>query len=321
MMSMSRQLINHDFTVAWLCALPLSEQVAAEKMLDDIHPHLPQRKGDKNIYTYGSINGHNLVLACLPPGQPGPPSSQRLVQPLHESFPNLELSLFVGIGGGVPRNPTPENPDQDIRLGDVVVGWPDETGAPAVVQWDYHRYYGEGNFESLGSLDKPERQLVNAVGKMLKDRRMKRKSFHEQLTKLSDMDSFQYPGRDMDKLYQQHDPTLIVERKARKNEDPIFHQGTIVSGASVLKDAKKRDEVSQAFHHALCFEMEAAGVMDDTHCLVIRGIADYADSHKNQLWQDYAAGTAAAFARQLLFTIPASVVRNIVPLAMMPSTS
>ncbi|KAL3444390.1 hypothetical protein BJX65DRAFT_310973 [Aspergillus insuetus] len=46
--------------------------------------------------------------------------------------------------------------------------------------------------------------------------------------------------------------------------------------------------------------MEAAGLMNTYPCLVIRGICDYADSHKNKAWQGYAAATAAAFAKELL---------------------
>ena len=94
-----------------------------------------------------------------------------------------------------------------------------------------------------------------------------------------------------------------MERPNRKEKRPVFHQGTIVSGSAVIQDAKKRDEVSRTYYNAVCFEMEAAGVTDQIHCLVIRGIADYADMHKTQGWQDYAAATAAAFARQLLLTI------------------
>jgi hypothetical protein len=49
--------------------------------------------------------------------------------------------------------------------------------------------------------------------------------------------------------------------------------------------------------------MEAAGLMDNFPCLVIRGICDYADSHKNKQWQGYAAATAAAYAKELLSVI------------------
>jgi nucleoside phosphorylase len=50
----------------------------------------------------------------------------------------------------------------------------------------------------------------------------------------------------------------------------------------------------------MCFEMEAAGLMDRCSCLVIRGICDYCDTHKNDRWQGYAAATAAAYAKELL---------------------
>jgi hypothetical protein len=58
----------------------------------------------------------------------------------------------------------------------------------------------------------------------------------------------------------------------------------------------------------LCFEMEAAGLMDDFPCLVVRGICDYADSHKNKRWQGYAAATAAAYAKELLSVIPGNLL-------------
>ncbi len=44
--------------------------------------------------------------------------------------------------------------------------------------------------------------------------------------------------------------------------------------------------------------------MNNFPCLVIRGICDYADSHKNDQWQRYAAATAAAYARELLEYVP-----------------
>lgn len=56
--------------------------------------------------------------------------------------------------------------------------------------------------------------------------------------------------------------------------------------------------------------MEAAGLMNDFPCIVIRGICDYADSHKNKRWQPYAAATAAAYGRELLEQIPANAVHS-----------
>jgi nucleoside phosphorylase len=56
------------------------------------------------------------------------------------------------------------------------------------------------------------------------------------------------------------------------------------------------------------FRMEAAGLMNHFPCLVIRGICDYSDSHKNKVWQGYAAMTAAAYAKDLLCRIPPNMV-------------
>jgi nucleoside phosphorylase len=42
----------------------------------------------------------------------------------------------------------------------------------------------------------------------------------------------------------------------------------------------------------LCFEMEAASLMNHFKCLVIRGICDYYGPHKNKIWQPHAATPA-----------------------------
>lgn len=53
--------------------------------------------------------------------------------------------------------------------------------------------------------------------------------------------------------------------------------------------------------------------MDTFPCLVIRGICDYADSHKNKIWQPYAALTAALYAKELLLVIPGQGVMGLAP--------
>ncbi|RSL82359.1 hypothetical protein CEP51_005211 [Fusarium floridanum] len=102
------------------------------------------------------------------------------------------------------------------------------------------------------------------------------------------------------------DESYLVERIARETTDPAFHYGIIASGNTLVKEALTRDEVAEsAGEDCLCFEMEAAGLMNHFPCIVIRGISDYADSHKNDRWQRYAAATAAAYAKELLSFIPA----------------
>ena len=94
------------------------------------------------------------------------------------------------------------------------------------------------------------------------------------------------------------DQTQIVKRKPR---DMQIHYGLIASGNQVIKDAQRRKSLVKELGGAiLCVEMEAAGLMDNFPCIVIRGICHYADSHTNEAWQEHAAAVAAALAKELL---------------------
>ena len=323
------QYSNQDYTVGWLCALASSELTAARRMLDKQHKSpVNANECDENAYIFGEIAKHNVVIACMPPQLPGNLSAQKLVQPLKRSFPNMTLHLFVGIGGGIPYKPPRRDPNDDIHLGDVVVGWPEWSGVPAVVQYDHVRQHVDGNVELLSMLDKPNRRLLNALASMISDRSMGHTKYHEHLQRLAELKEFKHPGIESDLLFEagynhvalepdslepycsRCDHGKVTRRPQRKRTDPQFHMGTILSGERIMQDPKRRDELSKQHHNAICIEMEAAGVTDDTHCLVIRGIADYADSHKYYSWQNYAAATAAAFARELLLNIRSVVVAN-----------
>jgi nucleoside phosphorylase/tetratricopeptide (TPR) repeat protein len=80
--------------------------------------------------------------------------------------------------------------------------------------------------------------------------------------------------------------------------NPEIHIGAVGCGNKVMKSAVKRDKVA-AEEGIIAFEMEGSGVWEHMPCLVIKGVCDYADSHKNKDWQDYAAGTAACVAKAL----------------------
>jgi hypothetical protein len=96
----------------------------------------------------------------------------------------------------------------------------------------------------------------------------------------------------------------ILQRPSRANQDIVIHYGTVASGNQVVKDGLSRDRISAEHGGVLCFEMEAAGLMNIFPCLVVRGICDYADSHKNKGWQPYAAAAAAACAKAVLSFVP-----------------
>lgn len=119
------------------------------------------------------------------------------------------------------------------------------------------------------------------------------------------------PGQTSQEIIETEDCTHCdseqeFKRPARTNDHPRIHYGVIASGNSVVKDGISRDRILQQIGtKCLCFEMEAAGLMNNFPCLVIRGICDYADSHKNDRWQNYAAIAAAAYAKELLHVIDA----------------
>lgn len=140
-------------------------------------------------------------------------------------------------------------------------------------------------------------------------------------TKLRGLKQYRFPGRDKDQLFSpayRHtteadcsacDHTQVEQRLPRESDDPMVHYGLIASSNAVLKSAKRRDELRDAWG-VLCFEMEAAGLMDNFPCIVIRGICDYSDDHKNKIWQPYSAVVAAAYAKDLLRVIQPQEVEN-----------
>ncbi|THY14688.1 hypothetical protein D6C84_00365 [Aureobasidium pullulans] len=85
---------------------------------------------------------------------------------------------------------------------------------------------------------------------------------------------------------------------------PAIHFGRIASGNVVMKSGEYRDRHSRE-EGVIAFEMEAAGIWSRMACIVMKGVCDYADSHKNKRFQKYAAATAAACARAVLEELPA----------------
>ncbi|GCB21873.1 ankyrin repeat domain-containing protein 50 [Aspergillus awamori] len=307
-----QQLSHDDYTIGWVCALAI-EAAAATAMLDQIHPALSTHPRDSNSYTLGSIGSHHVVIACLPAGVYGTTSAATVASNMFISFGSIRHLLMVGIGGGVP------SASADIRLGDVVVSIPTPR-FEGVVQYDYGKTIGQGRFERTGTLNKPSISLLTAVNSLraadLRNGSQIPILMSQMLARNTQMaETFTSPGCQRDLLFAsdyEHDPAEptcelcdrknLVTRSMRNSDRPVVHYGLIASGNQVIKHAQTRDQLAAQLN-ILCFEMEAAGLMDNFPCLVIRGVSDYSDSHKNKAWQGYAAATAAAYAKQLLATI------------------
>ncbi|KAL4936244.1 hypothetical protein BDV06DRAFT_233582 [Aspergillus oleicola] len=308
---------HDDYTAAWICALPL-ELAAACAMLDERHDSLPvdPDSRDTNNYVLGQIGKHNVVVACLPYGVTGTVSAARVVNQMLSTFKRIKFGLMIGIGGGAPSS------EHDIRLGDVVVGSPRGMFG-GVIQYDFGKTVQEGRFQRTGMLNKPPEVLLTALSNLQAKHLMEghriESTIRDMMTKYPMM-SFQYarPPADIDRLYHaghehpENQPTCrscsleqLVPRAARPPSapQPDVHYGLIASGDQVVKHGRLRDQLRRELD-VLCFEMEAAGLVDSFPCLVIRGISDYADSHKNDVWQGYAAASAAAYAQELMHVIP-----------------
>jgi nucleoside phosphorylase len=312
----SEMASRDDYTVGWVCALPL-EMAAAKAMLDRIHADLPADPSvnDTNSYVLGSLNGHNVVLAYPPFGVYGTTSAAAVATQMRASFKSIRFSLMVGIGEGVPST------KEDIRLGDIVVSKP-TAARPGLIQYDFEREEcAEDQFTSTGALNKPSTLLLTAAGKAETNNILGESQIPRYISEIVQKEplTFAHPGPEQNVLFDpdyDHTTTEPAEngcnhcnsnrvrhRPPRGTQNPKVHYGLVASGNQLMCYGATRDKLARE-HGILCFETEAAGLMDIAQCLVIRGICDYADSHKTKLWQGYAAAAAAAYAKEILLLIP-----------------
>lgn len=293
------------YQIGIVCALHL-ELMAVRMLFDETHEKVPIFDGDPNYYALGSIEGHNIVAVCLPHGQYGTNVAADVTSNMKRSFPTLKFCLLVGIGAGVPSL------KNDIRLGDVVISTP-KGGYSGVLPYDMVKSCDSGVSELNGYLCPPPSHLMCAISELESDPSLSSTPLQKFLQQIEECkEQYKHPGIIHDKLFNsqyvhkdghdtcdQCDSHQEIKRPPRLSTHPKLHYGLIASGNQVMRSAQIRDRLSRE-HNVLCFEMEGAGIMNSFPCLIIRGICDYADSHKNKQWQNYAAAVAAAYAKLLL---------------------
>jgi nucleoside phosphorylase len=306
----------NDYTIGWICAISM-EYVAAQALLDEEHEG-PEyvSPNDNNDYTLGKVGKHKVVIAVLPDGEYGTSSAASVARDMLHSFPNVRIGLMVGIGGGAP------NEKHDIRLGDVVVSAP-RNGEGGVFQYDFGKTIQDHSFQHTGFLNQPPTVLRAAVSGIKAQYKRKGHRLEETINSVLKENprlrqEYKRPEPGNDRLFKAdvtHGPTcaavcvddpskLVLRQERMKDEDnPAIYYGLIASANQLMKDALVRDALAKE-KDVMCFEMEAAGLMNHFPCLVIRGVCDYSDSHKNKEWQEYAAMAAAAYTKDLLCRIP-----------------
>jgi nucleoside phosphorylase len=285
-------------------ALPL-ECAAVLAVLDGYEAQMPSRV-DPNIYYRGVIQvagrgDYRLVVAQCP--KMGNNGSAMVAKDLIRSF-GVRHVMMVGIAAGIPNL---TDVDKHVRLGDVVVSY----GA-GVVQYDLAKRHWDGSLQIRSCLPPPSRLLLGAADFIETTRLRGQTSWTRHLHRTGELG--QRPADSTDVLYVQRGVRkprwLRMSHPAGSERSgmPRVHRGLIGSGNSLMKDITERDRLASAVGIA-ALEMEGAGVADAVwdqtevaDYLVIRGICDYADRHKNDLWQPYAAAVAACYLRAVIET-------------------
>ncbi|KZZ87795.1 Nucleoside phosphorylase domain protein [Moelleriella libera RCEF 2490] len=312
-----------EFEIAILCALALEHdavELLFDERWDDDGDRFKKSFNDPNAYSTGRIGKHNVVLALT---RLGKVNAATAAASLRSSYWNLSIVLLVGICGGSPRNG-----DEEILLGDVVLG------TPAVLQYDLGKQYPNGfrlrgeklrntnsnlcNFQLQSRARSSARYTYPGT---MEDKLFKSNYWHKHHRNISYIceechesensvceRALSLPCDELgcDETHLQPRERLtarrILEQSASNNEEtqnPIIHIGEIASADTVMKSGEDRDVLTKSYG-VIAFEMEGAGIIEAVPSIVVKGVCDYADSHKNRNWQDFAAATAAAATKALL---------------------
>ncbi|KAJ0426159.1 hypothetical protein BJY00DRAFT_127026 [Aspergillus carlsbadensis] len=319
---------RRDFEIAIICALGL-ESDAVEILFDHHYRDFGKAPGDPNSYRTGRIANHDVVLAYMPQMGKGPAAA--VSAHLLSSFENIKLALIVGVCGGVP-----EGNHGNIFLGDVVISdkianydygrrLPDgfvskETAwMPNFQVASFLRMLrGWKGRQDLKQRTNHHHGVLRAVdntyhhptshGDRLFEKSYRHKHHPSQscMACTADQACKTAQGATCDELQCNLKHCIIrcppSSRSAGINQSDLtteIHFGCVASGDTVMKSGEDRDAIARQ-HAAIAFEMEGAGVCPILQCIVVKGVCDYADSHKDKLWQPFAAGIAAACMKAIL---------------------
>lgn len=252
---------------------------------------------------------------------------------LEEQCEYLKLVVLLGVCAGIPCPPAPSSP---IYLGDVILatavlahakGARDEPGRLSLRENSPH------------AAPHKIRHFLNVLGTEYESEELTRLSQEEVRGLQSRFPTYRHPGADVlfDGAYHHvHRPTCPQKQclldgtefckqvrktpcedagcevaratrvkslgQANQNNNHPFslHSGVYASADIVTRNPSRRDLLA-AEHGILAFEMEAAGIWDlSPYVMVIKGVSDYGDTHKNHQWQNRAALHAACITKMIV---------------------
>jgi nucleoside phosphorylase len=323
-----------SFQIAVICALPEERDAVEKAMTRDYkgEGHVYGRaQGDDNHYTTGELGRKPVVLAT--PSNTGTVNISHLAVNMRQSFPNLGCAFVVGIAGGAPfkyDKQTDTWSDSDIFLGDVVV-------STQVVEYDFGAALDDSFIRKTAVEDVLPRAptLITTFLNVLKTG--KSNAFERVLQKtnadLGDWGSeYERPMPETDRVYastyrrKHRDQAMCmayrqyaewydkvcdraldtdcsslgcIPSRTNESQNTKIHFGRVASGNAVMASAHRRDKIIQE-EGCIAFETAGAATWDVLGTIVVKGVVDYADSHKNSIWRAYAAARAALCAKALI---------------------
>ncbi|KAF6830070.1 nacht and ankyrin domain protein [Colletotrichum plurivorum] len=292
-----------DVRIAIICALRLeydAVKLACEHIWED------GKTQDGYGYSTGRIGGHVSLLAYCEAGKANAAGVASNIRSRHRG---IKLAIVAGICGGVPRAGT----DKELFLGDVVI-------STSIFQYDY----GRPNTDKF----RPKEGIDDALPRLEPDTYQRPDDAEDCLYEAD------YVHKHRKSPQCECDKSVVCDRALQATceqlscKDPVVRQrrrkkrklqggessststssdasacirfGGVGSGDTVMKSGRDRDDVAER-HNLIALEMEGAGVrkyINDS--IVVKSVCDYADSHKNKNWQDFAAAVAASVTKALL---------------------
>jgi len=282
------------------------EAAAIRVMLDGCTPYVVNSARGHAVYDLGTVpslggEAHSVIHVCLH-GDAGTNPAASAATRLLLNFPKLELLLVVGIAGGCPN---PQKPDEHVRLGDVVV-----SNRSGVIQYDNikREFHGDGFRPPPRP---PSKELLDSAGRIAQDELLGDRRWLGALARGERLWNMARPADPTDVLDDspaQESPKAHPSDPQRRPGEPRVFRAAIGSANILLKDPEARDQLRDRFG-VRAIEMESSGATQaaweaGVGYLAVRGISDYCNPGKNDLWQEHAALVAAAYARALLAKLP-----------------
>lgn len=282
-------------TIGILTALPKECAAVRRALTGEVRWHAEGEGGGRGYYL-GEIassqgGAHVVALALLP--DMGNNSAALRAQALLHHFPSVKRIIMCGIAGGIPR---PGDVEHDVRLGDIVV-----SNRNGVVQYDLVKELPDGTKEHRHPPRPPAAELLDAVRHLQTEDEMGRRPWEAFIPECAQIKGGSRPADDVDARGNRVAYPPDTERSAGRPR--VFHS-PIAAANTLLKNSAHRDYLGITFG-VKAVEMEGAGVadaswLDGAGYLVVRGICDYCDEHKGDVWHGPAAAAAAAYTRALI---------------------